>query len=161
MESSVNPKILVATPMYGGMCTGVYTQSATQLPNFAKEYKADVSFAFMFNNSLIPHARNLLADTFLRHDFTHLFFIDADIEFKPTDFLSLIAANKPVIAGVYPQKKINWEMVHKAATSGFVTGVATAVTLGKTLCTYNVEISNDKGEKTCTARITCLILAER
>lgn len=50
---------------------------------------------------------------------------------------------------------------HKSATSGIVTGVATAVTLGKTLCTYNVEITNDKGEKTCTARITCLILADR
>lgn len=50
---------------------------------------------------------------------------------------------------------------HKSAISGVVTGVATAVTLGKTLCTYNVEITNDKGEKTCTARITCLILAER
>ncbi len=50
---------------------------------------------------------------------------------------------------------------HKSASSGIVTGVATAVTLGKTLCTYNVEITNDKGEKTCTARITCLILAER
>lgn len=50
---------------------------------------------------------------------------------------------------------------HKSATSGIVTGVATAVTLGKTLCCYNVEITNDKGERTCTARITCLILAER
>jgi uncharacterized protein (TIGR00369 family) len=50
---------------------------------------------------------------------------------------------------------------HKSATSGIVTAVATAVTLGKTLCTYNVEITNDKGERTCTARITCLILAER
>ena len=50
---------------------------------------------------------------------------------------------------------------HKSATEGYVTAVATAVTLGKTLCTYNVEISNDKGEKTCTARITCLILAQR
>jgi len=49
---------------------------------------------------------------------------------------------------------------HKSATEGFVTAVATAVTLGKTLCTYNVEITNDKGEKTCTARITCLILNE-
>ena len=48
---------------------------------------------------------------------------------------------------------------HKSATEGYVTAVATAVTLGKTLCTYNVEITNDKGEKTCTARITCLILA--
>ncbi len=45
---------------------------------------------------------------------------------------------------------------HKSATEGYVTAVATAVTLGKTLCTYNVEITNDKGEKTCTARITCL-----
>ncbi|MFM8503307.1 MAG: PaaI family thioesterase [Actinomycetota bacterium] len=50
---------------------------------------------------------------------------------------------------------------HKSATKGYVTAVATAVTLGKTLCTYNVEITNDKGEKTCTARITCLILAQR
>ena len=50
---------------------------------------------------------------------------------------------------------------HKSATSGFVTGTATAVTLGKTLCCYNVEITNEKGERTCTARITCLILAER
>jgi uncharacterized protein (TIGR00369 family) len=50
---------------------------------------------------------------------------------------------------------------HKSATEGYVTAVATAVTLGKTLCTYNVEITNDRGEKTCTARITCLILNER
>jgi uncharacterized protein (TIGR00369 family) len=50
---------------------------------------------------------------------------------------------------------------HKSATEGYVTAVATAVTLGKTLCTYNVEITNNKGEKTCTARITCLILAQR
>jgi 1,4-dihydroxy-2-naphthoyl-CoA hydrolase len=50
---------------------------------------------------------------------------------------------------------------HKSATEGYVTAVATAVTLGKTLCTYNVEITNDKGEKTCTARITCLILTQR
>ena len=49
---------------------------------------------------------------------------------------------------------------HKSATSGKVTAVATAVTLGKTLCCYEVEITNDKGERTCSARITCLILAE-
>lgn len=50
---------------------------------------------------------------------------------------------------------------HKSATTGVVTAVATAITLGKTLCCYEVEIKNDKGERTCTARITCLILAER
>jgi uncharacterized protein (TIGR00369 family) len=50
---------------------------------------------------------------------------------------------------------------HKSATSGLVTAVATAITLGKTLCSYNVVITNENGERTCTARITCLILGER
>lgn len=50
---------------------------------------------------------------------------------------------------------------HRSATSGFVTGVATAVSLGKTLCVYEIVITNEAGERTCTSRITCLILAER
>ncbi|MEN9698792.1 MAG: hypothetical protein RL448_747 [Actinomycetota bacterium] len=50
---------------------------------------------------------------------------------------------------------------HKAATKGKVTAVATPVSLGKTLCTYEIVITNDEGQRTCTARITCLILADR
>ena len=50
---------------------------------------------------------------------------------------------------------------HKSATEGIVTGVATAITLGKTLCVWEIVITNEKGERTCTARITCLILAKR
>jgi uncharacterized protein (TIGR00369 family) len=50
---------------------------------------------------------------------------------------------------------------HKSATTGVVTAVATAISLGKTICSYQVEITNDKGERTCSARITCLILAVR
>lgn len=50
---------------------------------------------------------------------------------------------------------------HKSATSGFVTGVAIAASLGKTLCVYEIVITNDQGQRTCTARITCMILAER
>jgi len=50
---------------------------------------------------------------------------------------------------------------HKSATKGIVTGVATAVSLGKTMCCYDIVITNNEGQRTCTARITCLILAER
>jgi uncharacterized protein (TIGR00369 family) len=50
---------------------------------------------------------------------------------------------------------------HKSATEGFVTGVATAISLGKTLCVYEIVITNEAGERTCTSRITCLILADR
>ena len=47
---------------------------------------------------------------------------------------------------------------HKSATSGFVTGVATAISLGRTLTCYEIVLTDDKGVKTCTARLTCLIL---
>ena len=47
---------------------------------------------------------------------------------------------------------------HKSARSGYVTAVATAISLGRTLCSYQIEITNEDGQRTCTARITCLIL---
>ena len=49
---------------------------------------------------------------------------------------------------------------HKSATKGIVTAVATAISLGKTMCSYEIVITNDEGQRTCTARITCLILAQ-
>lgn len=50
---------------------------------------------------------------------------------------------------------------HRAVTKGTVTAVATPITLGKTLCCYEVVITDEEGNRTCTARITCLILALR
>ena len=50
---------------------------------------------------------------------------------------------------------------HKSATKGLITGTATAISLGKTLCSWDIVLTNDDGERTCTARLTCLILAER
>jgi 1,4-dihydroxy-2-naphthoyl-CoA hydrolase len=45
----------------------------------------------------------------------------------------------------------------KSATSGLVTGVATAVSLGKTLTVHEIVVTNDKGERCSTIRITNLI----
>ena len=50
---------------------------------------------------------------------------------------------------------------HKATPTGVVTGVATAVSIGKTLCCWDIVITNEDGQRTCTARITCMILADR
>lgn len=46
---------------------------------------------------------------------------------------------------------------HRAASSGRVTGVATAISLGRTLCTWQVQITADDGQPVCTSRITCLL----
>jgi uncharacterized protein (TIGR00369 family) len=49
---------------------------------------------------------------------------------------------------------------HKPAREGKVTGVATPVSRGRTLACYEIVITNEAGERTCTARITSLILSE-
>lgn len=51
---------------------------------------------------------------------------------------------------------------HRSATSGTVTGVATALHLGRSTACYEVVISDEAGRRVCTARITCALLpAER
>lgn len=45
----------------------------------------------------------------------------------------------------------------KSATEGLVTGVATAISLGKTIAVHEIVISNEKGERCSTVRITNLI----
>jgi len=47
---------------------------------------------------------------------------------------------------------------HRSATSGTVTGVATAIHLGRTTATYEVVITDERGKRVCTSRITCALL---
>lgn len=46
---------------------------------------------------------------------------------------------------------------HKSGRSGVVTGVAKAVSLGKSLATYEVKVSDDAGVLLCSGRITCML----
>lgn len=46
---------------------------------------------------------------------------------------------------------------HRAARSGVVTGTATALSLGRTLASYEVVVTDADGRRICTSRITCLV----
>lgn len=46
---------------------------------------------------------------------------------------------------------------HRGARSGLVTGTATPLSLGRTLASYEVVITDDQGKRLCTSRITCLL----
>ncbi|MEV6287025.1 hotdog fold thioesterase [Kribbella sp. NPDC051770] len=47
---------------------------------------------------------------------------------------------------------------HRAVREGVVTGVATPVYLGRTTTTYEIVVSDDRGKRICTARITCQLI---
>jgi uncharacterized protein (TIGR00369 family) len=46
---------------------------------------------------------------------------------------------------------------HRAVAEGVVTGVATRVHGGRTTATYEIAISDDRGRRVCSARLTCLL----
>jgi len=46
---------------------------------------------------------------------------------------------------------------HRAAREGFVTGVATPVSVGRTLACFEVVITDEGGARICTSRLTCLL----
>lgn len=50
---------------------------------------------------------------------------------------------------------------HRSATSGTVTGVATPAHLGRSMATWEVVISDERGKRVCTSRITCALVPAR
>lgn len=117
-------KIMVATPMYGGMCGGQYTRAMIEYQKVCSEFELQTEFFFLFNESLITRARNYCVDEFMRSDYTHLMFIDADIGFNPHDVLALAAiadpeSDKDIVCGPYPKKVISWEKIKRAVDKGF------------------------------------------
>ena len=113
-EELKKKKLFVATPMYGGQCTGMYMKSCLDLQGVMSQYGVETKFSFIFNESLIQRARNYLTDEFLhRSDCTHMLFIDADIAFNPQDVVALLALDKGIIGGPYPKKSIEWNQLNQ------------------------------------------------
>ncbi|NHC12214.1 PaaI family thioesterase [Motilibacter deserti] len=46
---------------------------------------------------------------------------------------------------------------HRPGLSGTITGVATAVHLGRTLATYDVVLTDEESRRVCSARVTCAL----
>jgi 1,4-dihydroxy-2-naphthoyl-CoA hydrolase len=46
---------------------------------------------------------------------------------------------------------------HKAVRAGIVTGVATPLRLGASIASYEIVITDEDGDRVCTARLTCLL----
>lgn len=97
--------ILFATPMYGGQCTEPFFHSVMRAT--IELTKAGVEFDWLTerNESLVHRARMEMTARFLKTSHTHLFWIDADIEFEPEHVAALWNMNADISCGVYAMKK--------------------------------------------------------
>lgn len=50
---------------------------------------------------------------------------------------------------------------HRSATDGVITAVATPLSLGNTIASYAIELTNEQGQRIATARLTCLVRERR
>ncbi len=108
--------IFIATPCYGGQIGEPYFRSMMRLAILCNKYDIKYTISTLANESLVTRGRNTLVSFFMENtDATHLFFIDADIEFQPEDILRMVAYDKPVVVGAYPKKALNWTSIINAA----------------------------------------------
>lgn len=145
--------VLIATPCYGGAVTMAYHLSVIRLLAEVAEKRPDVTVAsfLLGNESLVTRARNTCVAYFLANtQYTHLFFVDADIDFSPQTFLRVLDSGKDVAAAVYPQKGIYWDRVASACASRAAEGkpMPTAEELSKAGLNYNVNIHAGEGVRT-------------
>ena len=110
-------KIHFLTPCYGGNITEGTFSGYLQWTIMAMQNGMDFQVDTLSNESNVNRARNSCAAKFLHGDATHLMFIDADIQFNPTDIVKLVNADKDIIGGVYPQKTLPPKMVVNTLTN--------------------------------------------
>lgn len=131
--------IYIATPMYGGQCTGVFLKSILTLVDVLRKDGHVVHFHDLYNESLINRARNSLTEMFLQTNYTHLLFIDADQGFDAGGILKMIQEDVDLIGAAVPMKGINWKRVENRVKDGIP-----ADQLEKHTGIYNVNISTEQ-----------------
>ena len=112
--------IFIGIPMYGGVCTGENALGHINATKLFLDRGIGYNWQFLYNESLITRARNGLVKMFYQTDCTHLLFIDADISYRAEDIVSMIDADKDIICGVYPKKRIAWERINDALAKGII-----------------------------------------
>ena len=109
-------KFFIATPCYGGLLNEPYFRSVIKMMTFFNGHQIPLAFGTIANESLVTRARNVLVAYFLASDYTHLMFVDADIEFQTEDILKLYAHKKDVVVGAYPKKGVAWDKIRANLT---------------------------------------------
>jgi len=123
-----NPTLYILTPCYGGTCLVDYMLCLMATIEFFNRIGFPLNIEFCKNDSLVSRARNnLVAKAMSNPATTHILFIDADISWDPLDIIKLVLSNKPLIGGIYPLKRYEWNKLLKDPQNPFNTNVVQSI----------------------------------
>ena len=111
-EAGQTISILAATPTFNSMMYNCFSISMKNLQMACREKGIQFEHSYTYNESLITRARNTLCDILVNDKkYTHLLFIDADIEFETDDIFKMLEFNQPIVGGSYPKKNLKWDKI--------------------------------------------------
>ena len=100
--------LMIATPCYASTVTATYAKSLFKLAYDCAKMGTNISLELR-SESMVTTSRNrLVAQFLLNPNFTHLIWIDADVEFTSEAVARLLLADRDVVCGVYPLKRFEW-----------------------------------------------------
>lgn len=113
--------IFVATPVHSDVSIH-YCQSLLTFQLECMKRNIMVSF-HLLKSSLVQQGRNLCVADFLNAPegpYTHMLFIDSDIDFEPKTIFKMLDKDKDLIACPYPMKMLSWDRAWNRLQEGDV-----------------------------------------
>lgn len=133
----MQPKIFIATPVQGSHVYSRYCTSLFRMGRHLQE-RGIASEYFTVQASDISFQRDDLASTFLgRTEFSHLLFIDSDMEFDPELAFKLLSFGKDFVGTIYAKRKIDFGTFQRETANGRSFNEALAVS-------HNFIFPNDR-----------------
>jgi len=104
-------KIMVCTPCHSDVSMH-YCQAVLKFQMACSNEGIQCSFTLL-KSSLVTQGRNLCVAEFLNHEdkYTHLLFIDSDIDFDHKPIFKMLEFDKDIISLPYPMKLLSWDKI--------------------------------------------------
>jgi hypothetical protein len=134
-------KIMVCTPCHSDVSMH-YTQAVLKFQQACWAKKIQVSFTLL-KSSLVTQGRNLCVAEMLNHEdnYTHLLFIDSDIDFNSETIFKMLDFDKDIIGVPYPMKTLSWDKIWKRNNLKQTT-INSGDDLSKIGFTFPVKVNN-------------------
>lgn len=101
----ITADLIIATPIRGYDVSADFCESLGSTAGECARAGINLSWSKYSPCPFVSWGRDLLTAQFMASGATHLLFIDADIGWEPADVVRLVRADKPIIGGVYRQKR--------------------------------------------------------
>lgn len=100
-------KLLIATPCYTGMMSAEYVVSLVELQQQLTQVSIEYGFVTHAYDGNVAQARNILCQYAIDNEFTHILFIDDDMQFNSGHILQMILSPEDgIIGALCPRKNL-------------------------------------------------------